>query len=71
MKLIKNIYKDLFLNKKVHFTSNCEIAPLNVKCTVTGVSDNGSEIIFRVRSLTNGKTYNIGSKSKNLAYEFI
>lgn len=71
MRLVANIYKDMFLNKRVRFKSDCSMAPVDITGTVTGIAKPETEYLFRVKSENNGKTYTIGANSPKLTYELL
>lgn len=75
MKLVKSqSYFELceLIDKFVHFTSNCEIFPLDLNCKIISldVSKSTGEIIFNVIN-KNKKHYIIGANQKDLSYEII
>ena len=74
-KISKYSYLDickLILNKKIHFTSDCEFfLHFDVKVYVYNIYLKNTEIIFETKNISNDKKLTIGSNMKNLQFELI
>lgn len=65
--------KDKLINKKVHFTSNCQFFPnFDVICIVLSIkyAKGSNELLFDTIT-TNNKKLTIGSNMHNLKFEII
>lgn len=66
----KNIDKiNGLVGKRVHFVSDCDIFPINVKGKVLSAENKKDETLIRFRVIPSNKVITIGSNMHNLRYE--
>lgn len=55
----------------VHFKSDCEIFPLDIKGKILSVNINNTEVLMKTRVIPKNKVITVGSNMKNLRVEIL
>lgn len=68
---VPNLIKKL-VGQKVKMTSNCEFFPnFNITGKVLSYYMNGTELVFKVKTIPSQKTIDVGCNMKNLKFSII